>query len=528
MKTVLFKNGVFHSNVDESDVFSYLAVRRGRIVGTYKTCPCGKFDEVVDLKGQHVYPCLIDGHVHVMFSAVVMATGFNVCEINADGVSPNTFGGIEARIRDYCAKQGSHDIVVMNNFVMSAMDEKRLPTATELDDWSSGRACVVYNIDGHSMALSTAMMQFVGILSENGIFTGEENEKNQGHVIDAISSKINAKILAKGVAQFQNRCAEYGISVVAALEGNADSPKDLVTSLLVTLARRFSIGVRLFPQYTDLKRAQKFRKYMSKPRIGGCGQWEMDGSVGSHSAAFSVPFKDTGEKAPCYFDQDQVDGFVSEAFKAGYQVGSHAIGDLAIERLMKAYDKSYDPSSKVLHIIEHCEFPNQETFEQLKRGRYALMMQPGYAWIDKRFLHSYEQTLPQTVLDEMKMKSFYDAGICLCGSSDSPVQDLDPYLQMQGMTQFYNPKESLTPYEALRCYTANAAKALMEEDERGTLEVGKVADFFTLSEDFFKAPADSISKIRPNQTYIGGKLWKRKKGDLWALVGMMLKRAKKI
>lgn len=267
---------------------------------------------------------------------------------------------------------------------------------------------------------------------------------------------------------------------------------------------------------------------MAVPRIGGCGQWEMDGSVGSHSAAFSVPFKDTGLQSPCYFEQSQVDAFVADAMKAGFQIGSHAIGDLAIDRLVRAYDRSYDPESRMLHIIEHCEFPSAETFETIRQGRYAIMMQPGYAWIDKRFLHSYEQTLPQKILDEMKLKSFYDAGLCVCGSSDSPVQDLDPYLQMQGMTQFYNPEESLTPFEAFRCYTANAAKALMEEKERGTLEVGKTADFFTMDNDLFSADPSTISKLRPNQTYIRGKAWKQKSPSIWGLVRMMLGPARKI
>ena len=85
----------------------------------------------------------------------------------------------------------------------------------------------------------------------------------------------------------------------------------------------------------------------------------------------------------------------------------------------------------------------------------------------------------------MRLKSLVDAGVCVCGSSDSPVQDMDPYLQMLGMVQFYHEEESLSPYQAFRCYTANAAKSIEEEAVRGTLEVGKAADFFTAGRDFF-------------------------------------------
>ena len=89
-------------------------------------------------------------------------------------------------------------------------------------------------------------------------------------------------MLAKGIAKFQNACAAYGISVVGALEGNGDSPKDSTTGLIAKLARHFDVDVRLYLQYTDLNRVTPYRKYMTKPRVGGCGDWEMDGATGSH------------------------------------------------------------------------------------------------------------------------------------------------------------------------------------------------------------------------------------------------------
>lgn len=148
------------------------------------------------------------------------------------------------------------------------------------------------------------------------------------------------------------------------------------------------------------------------------------------------------------------------------------------EEILAALNKT---TSGRLHRIEHCEFHNDESLEELKKLRYAVMMQPGYAWIDKRYLNTYTQFLPQEIVDRLRFKTLYDAGVCLCGSSDSPVQAMDPWLQMLGMVDFYNPEESITPYEAFRCYTLNPARAILEEDERGTLEVGKAADFLRLT-----------------------------------------------
>ena len=86
-----------------------------------------------------------------------------------------------------------------------------------------------------------------------------------------------------------------------------------------------SIDVRLFPQYMELKRAEKYQRLQKFPRAGGCGSWELDGSVGSHSAAFYVPFIDNGEKGHCYYKEDFILGKVREAHEKGLQLSSHAI-----------------------------------------------------------------------------------------------------------------------------------------------------------------------------------------------------------
>lgn len=528
MKRILFYDGIFHSGVSETDTFRFLEVTDGIITGTYQEKPSNvRYAKEISLEGKHVYPCLIDGHVHMLSSIAVMAMGFSVCEITGDGIEPHDLAGVEKKIRDYAAGKPKNAVIAANNYILTAIDERRFPTREELDDWAGGRPVLIYNIDGHSSALSTTMLKKLGIdpSRHNGLLSGEAHERVQGRLTDIIASAVTLPLLAKGCANFQNACAEYGISVVGALEGNGDSPKDPSTALIVKLARHFDVGVRFYFQYIDLKKAQRFEKYQKHPRIGGCGDWEMDGSVGSHSAAFHVPFRDTGTAAPCYYEQEFVDRVVKEADESGYQIASHAIGEAAIERIIEALNKT---TSGRLHRIEHCEFHNDASLDELKKLRCAVMMQPGYAWIDKRYLNTYTQYLPQEIIDRMRFKALYDAGICVCGSSDSPIQDLDPWLQMLGMADFYIPEESVTPYEAFRCYTINPARAILEEDERGTLETGKVADFFTTDEDLFSLDPKSIVSFRPVCTYYGGRPYRKKKGTAAELVLSLLKKARPV
>lgn len=528
MKRTLFYDGIFHSGVSEEDTFRFLEITDGTITGTYREKPVeGGYTKEISLGGKHVYPCLIDGHVHMLFTIAAMAVGFKVCEITKEGVEPHNLAGVEKKIREYAAGRPRNAVIAAYNYILSAVDERRLPTKDELDEWAGGRPMVVYNIDGHCSALSTKMLLKLGIdpARHNGILSGEAHERVQGRLTDIVGAAVTLPLLAKGCAEFQNACAAYGIGVVGALEGNGDSPRDSGTALIVRLARHFDVGVRFYFQYLDLKKAERFLKYQKHPRIGGCGDWEMDGAAGSHSAAFYIPYKDTGATAPCYYEQDLVDRIVQQADGKGYQIASHAIGEAAIERIIAALNKT---TSGRLHRIEHCEFHNVKSLEELKKLRYAVMMQPGYAWVDKRYLHTYTQFLPQEIVDRLRFKTLYEAGVCLCGSSDSPVQDLDPWLQMLGMADFYNPEESVTPFQAFRCYTIHPAKAILEGDERGTLEVGKAADFFTADQDLFTLSPKDIVSFRPACTYYGGRPYRRKKGTVAELFLSMLKRAKPV
>lgn len=517
----------------ETHTFYGMAVSSGRIrkifkskeaFDAYRAAQRPGSSNAVDLKQRHVYPCLLDGHIHMLLTIASMAMGFPLCTITEEGVKPDTLAEAGEKLRSYAAAQKEDSIVAASNFIPSAMDEKRMPTKEELDLWGGGRPVVVYSIDGHSTALSSAMLRLIGMDPDGcGVLTGEENERAQGRITDQLAKLMGPEALARGIARFHDTCAEYGISMVGALEGNGDSPKDQTTHLIARLARHFDLGVRLYLQYTDRKRVRKFESLLKNKRAGGCGDWEMDGSCGSHSAAFYSPYKDTGKTAGCYFKEIEIRGLAKTFSEDGFQLSSHAIGDAAIDRLLDAYDRVPAVSPEGLpNRIEHCEFPSEEAFQRLCKSSYAVMVQPGYSWIDKRYLHSYENVLSSEQTSRMKLKSLFDTGVTVCGSSDSPVQDLDPYLQMLGMTQFYVPSESITPYEAMVSYTRNAAFALGELQDRGTLEPGKIADFFTADRNFFELKPGQIPSFRPIQTYYQGLPYEKKKGTVLELAAMLL------
>jgi predicted amidohydrolase YtcJ len=488
-----------------------------------------EFKNEVKLDGLYAFPSLTDVHLHLLYSIALAATGFDICEIRDGVVIPNTIKGVEDRLRTYCLSRGKDDIIYAGNYIASAIVEKRLPTRHELDKWTDGRRAIIISIDGHSGSLSTPLLRALDIDPEghSGILTGADYEFYQGRLTSVLSSTIGISELARGIAVFTGQCIRFGITRVCALDGNGDSPDDKLTKLIAMIARRMDIDVFFYPQYMDLNKARHFWKRSSRLRIGGCGDWAVDGAVGSHSAAFYSPYTDTGEIAECYYSQDELDEAVRKADAEGCQIAVHAIGDAAIDRALESLGKI---EKNTLHRIEHFEFPTNEAVKKLiKNGNIAITVQPGFSWIDARYLKSYESyLLPEIASRQVPLKTLYNAGIALCATSDSPIQSLDPFLQLLGMVDFSVPDESLSNFEALQCYTKNPARVLGQEAIFGTLELGKEASFFTTGSDLTAISAKALSGAQVINTYIRGKKLSRVKEGVLGFLRLMLRRPRRI
>lgn len=527
----LYTNGHIHPMTDESSVYTCMTVENG-IICAVGDEPVDSYDEVTDLDGCHVYPALWDSHLHLLYSIVLAAGSFQVCETGTEGVKPDCLAGVKERLEKRCRENPKQKIITGNGYIASAIKEKRLPTRQELDEWSGGRAVIIYNIDGHSSAMSTKLMEMLKLPTEGhcGIFSGEEHEFMQGRVTNLIASCVSPALLARGLAEFQNNCAEYGIAGVCAMDGNEDVKNDILTSLLSFIAARMDISVRLFPQYMSLERAEKLSGKMGRKRAGGCGAWELDGSVGSKSAAFFEGYAD-GTEAKLYYSDEKIFSKVREALEKGMQLSAHAIGSRAIDQITRAYESCREllPAEGALCRIDHFEFPNRESVERVKKLPLALTVQPGFSWVDKRYLKSYEQFLPESAVNaQIPLKELDKAGVCLCGSSDSPVQSVSPFQQMLGMVEFYLPEQSLSNYEALRTYCVNPARMLGEQHSRGSLEKGKRADFFVCRRDLLSCTAAELAEAKAEYTVIGGERYVNKKGTAEELLKMLLRRPKDI
>jgi len=514
MKTQ-FNNAVFHTMEDPCDVHHSMTVEAG-IITAFDEEP-SKHRSVVDLQGLHVYPALIDAHLHMMETIALSSVGVPLCSFGQNRVEPHDLAGIEEKIRTHASKQKPGSLMVFSNYISAAMTERRLPTCYELDEWTGGGRVWVLNLDGHSSSCSTALLTALNLdeVAPDGILTGHTHDANLSSISDYLASSITPAILAQGIADFCNESASFGIGTICALVGNDASEHDTVTRLIAYLAQRFPLDVRLFPQYMDEKKLNAVLRCMGKKRVGGCLTWELDGSIGSRNAAFARPYKD-GTQGSLYFEDEVIAKQISKYAEKDFFVTVHAIGDLAIAQLVGILE-----TVKGTHRIDHCEFPSKEIRPRIYALKPFVTIQPGYAWIDKRYMHGYEHFLDEDIVQQqIPLKDFAEHEVLLCGSSDAPVQSVDPFLQMRGMREFYVEEQSLSAFEALKSYTANGG--LMLGEKKGLLCPGYEASFFTTERDLLTIEPSGLENMRAESLYLRGKRYKPLSRSLATLAQMAL------
>lgn len=518
--SVRFKNAVFHTMESPSDTRRSMTVEYGVITAFDDDTPGVK---TVDLGGAHVFPALTDSHLHMLDTIALSGVSFPVCELKNGGVEPRDLAGVGEKIRAYSASRPKGSLLVGSSYIAAGIAEGRLPNRFELDAWTGGGRAFILNLDGHSSSCSTAFLTELGLEDKapDGILSGEAHEFNMGKVSDKLASAVTPRVLGDGIAAFCNACAGYGIGRVCALEGTESGKRDRLTELIAFLAQRFPLAVRLFPQYMDDKYLAPLEKRMGARRVGGCMKWELDGSVGSRSAAFRKPFLD-GRQGKLYYSDEELSKTVRHFDELGYLISAHAIGELAIEQLTGLYE-----TASARHRIDHCEFPSKEVLPRLYALKPYITVQPGYAWVDKRFMKGYEKWLsPEMIAQQVPLKDLASHGAVLLGSSDSPVQSVDPFLQMRGMREFYVEDQSLSALEALKSYTVNSGPMLGEKI--GLLREGYEASFFTIDRDLLSIPPEALEGAKAKSLFLAGKPYRPMRGGVGTLLRLLLARPKKI
>jgi predicted amidohydrolase YtcJ len=483
-----------------------LAIRDGRIVAV------GSWEEVsahaqgvhvLDLDGKTVLPGFIDTHTHFLWTALSLAA------LDVSGAEDHPT--LQEIIRQAVAGKSPGEPILGMGFTEYALDtEKFTPIIAALDAVAPENPVCLIGVTGHASAVNTRGMELLsfpegtpGVLADasgrpNGLLADKANNAAFGVFGEHFGADEKA---AEMIARAIEKAHSVGLTTVHALEGGVAGDNEAAEAFLAAIP---SLPLRFvfFYQTLDVERALA----LGLPRVGGCIL--LDGDVGPHTAALSEPYVDEPEcYGTLYHTQEEIDAFVLRAHRAGLQVAMHAVGDAAVEQALHAYEAALAalPRDDHRHRIEHCEIIREDQVQRAQRLGVALAIQPpfNHYWPHSEYIPSVGQARAMKA-DPIRM--LMRPGLLVAGGSDSTVTPLGPLIGVHAAVNHSNPAQRVNVQEALELYTINGARIAFQENDRGSLQVGKLGDLVVLAEDPFEVDPIHIKDISVEMTVIGGEI----------------------
>ncbi len=505
---LIIDNGKVITLTGNGTVHESIAVKDGEILqsGTKEQISVyrGSETEVIDVKWNSVVPGFIDGHVHFM------QTGLN--ELFLDYTDFYSMNEMLEDLRQLVVKADPGEWIYVAKFDDDKFSEKRAPTIDELDRIAPENPIWLNRVDCHSCVVNSRALQELALDSEelmgaergnDGKFNGNMKTVTNGIVRKRVMDQIPLEQRQQAIELATKIALEAGITTVHSMEGGKlFSDKDV--DILLEKWQENPLYIVVFNQTTDVERVAD----LGLDRIGGCVI--LDGSFGSRSAALLEPYTDDNStRGQLYYTQEEIDDFVLKAHRRGMQITVHAIGDRAIEQILQAYEKAQQkyPRPGIRHRIEHAELVNREQLQRCAKLGVSLSVQPTFEhyWGGPGMYGS--RLGSERVKTTNPYRNILDSGCLLVGGSDSDVTPMDPLLGIHGAINHSNQEQQLSVMEALKLFTINAAKSVHEEDLKGTIESGKLANLTILDGDLLSTDTDKIKELSVIKTLIDGEIY---------------------
>ncbi|MCP4168876.1 MAG: amidohydrolase [Chloroflexi bacterium] len=500
--SLILYNAHIHTLDPDRPHASALVVVDGRIVAigdhTVIHAYQDKAPNVLDAQGATVIPGFIDTHVHFTI------TGLGLLAVDVFGA--DSMAEVLERIATGAAERPVDGLVVASKFQPELLPEARFPTPLELDAAAAGRPVYVMEAGGHWSAVNQAALALLDLhdsipgqqFDESGQFNGILSDEANTVAFTKLWQRYSDAI---GVERaFDEAAAEAvrgGVTTLHALDDMQD------IRALLSYGDRLPVRVVPYTQSKDVAAV----KALGVGQIGGCGQVMVNGDFGPHTAALLEPYDDDpSTTGKLYYSDAELDAYVLESHLAGLQVGLHCVGSAAVEQLLNAYEAALTrhPRPDHRHRIEHFELPAPGQAERAKRLGLILAMQPSF-----NHFWPHHSEYPEVVGEERALrvdpvKSVLDAGLHVAYGSDSPVTPMNSLLWMHSAVNHSNPAERISAERALRLCTETGSWFSFEEQDKGTLAVGKLGDFVLLDSDPLATPSQKIKDIGVLKTVVGG------------------------
>lgn len=494
-----FVNATFLSCEEENRIFHVLVEDKGKIVYTGDELPAQYARaEKIDLGGKTALPAFADTHMHFESFALFHST--------VDVRDAADFDEMGQMFRDYLARNPKSKFIAAFGCTAHTVKERRLPERADLDQMVSVPLMIV-KYDGHAAVANSALIETLpeavrsdpGFNSETGWMY--QNAFYQG--VNAVTARISVLKLLSGMSAAANDLAKRGLGLIHSVEGvGFKNDTDVDTARFVRYG--YPECMRLYFQTMDVDKVVRRKMH----GIGGCFSLALDGCFGSEDAALSQPYSNNPKNTGfLVYTQEQVNDFCIKANRAGLQITMHAIGDVAVDQALTAYEtalKDY-PRKDHRHIIIHADLIPEEMQKRAAALGIYIAVQPVFL----RWKQEPDEYLTRILGDRaqkmLPLRSMLEKGIVLSAGSDAPCTIPNPMESIYNCVCHPNPAESIGVLDALRMHTAWAAKTSFDENKRGTLRSGLIADLVILDRNPLEVPPEELKDIKVTDTYLAGK-----------------------
>lgn len=532
-ETTVFINGNIYTGNMKAPHAEALASKDGRIIFVGSNADARKFQNgdarVIDLEGKTVVPGLTDSHCHIF--------GIGEREMNLNLEGANKLEDFLAKVKERVTKTERGKWITGRGWIETFWQPPQFPTRGDLDKIAPDNPVFLTRADGHAVIVNSAALKIARIDKNTANPFGGEilKDKQTGeptgmlldHAQELVAKNIPQPTDAEreeafllgvkreidlGWCEIQNAGSE--LADVERIRHSFEAGKVKLRVYNAVYAPGPGATALLHDGMTLNGYEHRFTQRTLKVVF--------DGALGSRGAALLEPYADAPETSGYLTQKEsELQPIFEEALRQGIQVETHAIGDRANRIILDLYEramKSVPPEKRKIREprwrVEHAQILSAQDLPRFAKLGVIASMQPSHAISDLFFAPS--RLGKDRLAGAYAWQSLLKSGAIVAGGSDAPVERGEPMIEfyaavarksVKGFSgDGWHPEQAVTREQALKMFTLGSAFAAFEEQEKGSIEVGKLADLTVLSKDIMKIPEPEILTTTCAMTVVGGEI----------------------
>lgn len=464
----------------------------------------------VDAGGKTILPGLIDAHCHFY------RMGLQQQKVSLEGTK--SYDEVLEKLIEF-QKEKNTLFISGRGWDQNDWELKEFPTKEKLDKLFPTIPVAVRRVDGHALLVNQAAIDLSGINKETEVSGGEiiiKDGKMTGVLIDAAMDYIKFPTVTKqesiqGLLDAQKICFSYGLTTI----DDAGIDRETI-ELIDSLHKTKQLKMRIYAMVSGDKQSQ-IDYYISKGKIKterlNVRSFKVygDGALGSRGAALRAPYSDReNHYGALIYNPERYREIAQQIAASDYQMNTHAIGDSANTLILKTYNEISQNLENRRWRVEHAQIISPNDFRLFKH--VVPSIQPTHATSDMYWAE--DRVGDHRIKGAYAYKKLLENYGKVALGTDFPVEQVNPFLTFYAATirkdvqgypeEGFQMKDALSRKETLKGMTIWAAYSNFEEEEKGSIEAGKYADFVILNQDIMKVKGEEIPKTKAMATYVNG------------------------